>query len=107
MTLMEKLPGITPHYDWYWNVPDEQRSEICAAFQESYTKLLKIGISHRDEALRNLLWDNSTKTCWIIDFERVYLIPEEKMEGFWWKDTTLRMWGLKRRLWDQYRLAKP
>ncbi|GAD96171.1 predicted protein [Paecilomyces variotii No. 5] len=67
VTLMEKLPG-TNLWDW----PDfdlEMRNRVRIAFGKAIREFYSYGLDHHDPRRNNLIWDEKSDRCWIIDLE--------------------------------------
>ncbi|KAJ9306881.1 hypothetical protein DTO217A2_3662 [Paecilomyces variotii] len=66
-TLMEKLPG-TNLWDW----PDfdlKMRNRVRIAFGKAIREFYSYGLEHQDPRRNNLVWDEKSDRCWIIDLE--------------------------------------
>ncbi|KAJ9191779.1 hypothetical protein DTO164E3_8672 [Paecilomyces variotii] len=65
--LMEKLPG-TNLLDW--NEFDlETRNRVRLAFAKAIREFWSYGLVHNDPMRNNIIWDENTDRCWIIDME--------------------------------------
>ncbi len=91
--VMTKMPGVTLWDIGYWSLPEDERSEIQAAFVAKLGEVRALSIAPYDCALRNVMWDMASKRLSIIDFEhyRNTLVPIDN------ETTELERWGLKSR----------
>ncbi|KAF2717020.1 hypothetical protein K431DRAFT_167118 [Polychaeton citri CBS 116435] len=92
-TMMTKLPGRTLYDLVYWSMPIEQRQKIQLAFLTSLKQVWALGIEPLDRALRNIMWDEETQICSIIDFE----MWQERTDSIVNEEKTLQSWGVARR----------
>ncbi|KAF2785889.1 hypothetical protein K505DRAFT_261098 [Melanomma pulvis-pyrius CBS 109.77] len=88
--LMTKLPGERIDYHKYWKLSKTQRDEIRAAFKEALLEVFSHHIYPDDCALRNILWDEEARKCYIVDFED-YSVVKTPSE---FKDDYFRYWEL-------------
>ncbi|RFU35698.1 hypothetical protein B7463_g721, partial [Scytalidium lignicola] len=79
--LMTKCPG-TPLNGGFHEKPADERKEIRKAFEVAYKECLRCKVVNGDTGHDNLLWDNVTKTCYIVDFNWWYT-PEPSQT---WRD---------------------
>ncbi|KAK6815160.1 hypothetical protein RU639_008439 [Aspergillus parasiticus] len=87
--LMERMPGVRPPP--YWQ-PMEERDRLLKAFKEAYLECMACGRVHLDEGTRNLIWDDRSGKCYIIDWEdSLETTPEDTWEDRLYK-TYLLQW---------------
>jgi hypothetical protein len=89
--VMTKMPGSSM-FGRYWSAyVGSERDEIAQVFLEALKSIYALGIEPKDCALRNVLWEEETKKCSIIDFE---LWGESKERKFEDGKKELQKWGL-------------
>ncbi|KAF2751529.1 hypothetical protein M011DRAFT_473989 [Sporormia fimetaria CBS 119925] len=74
--LMPKLPGRTLTRESFWALPVEKREEIRQAFSEALREVRSLRINHTDPAMRNLMWDERQRKCYIIDYEEFDILKQ-------------------------------
>lgn len=92
-TVMTKVPGESLWDLGYWSMQSSKRAEIQQIFLKKLREIRKLGIAPYDCALRNVLWDESTKQVGIVDFEH-YHETTEPIES---EKEELQRWGLVQR----------
>jgi len=68
-TVMTKMPGESLLSLHFWGMSAEEREEIVQKFLVALRSIYLLGIEPEDRALRNVLWEQSTRRCTIVDFE--------------------------------------
>ncbi|KAF2868847.1 hypothetical protein BDV95DRAFT_630513 [Massariosphaeria phaeospora] len=92
-TVMTKLPGKRITIDWYWRLELAERDEIRKAFKTALLSTWRHHIYPKDSALRNLLWDEQERKCYIVDFEDYNMVKFEDPEAKW-VDDYFEFWKL-------------
>ncbi|KAH6642940.1 hypothetical protein C7974DRAFT_386433 [Boeremia exigua] len=93
--LMTKVPGQKISYDDFWyDKVKEERDEIRAAFKTALLELWKCQIYPRDCALRNIMWDEYGRKCYIVDFEDWDKMTRSDVEAMWDSYPRWRSWQL-------------
>ncbi|PGH06946.1 hypothetical protein AJ79_06420 [Helicocarpus griseus UAMH5409] len=93
--LMEKLPRVCLNDVFWFKYNLEQRDRVREGFKKAFSEMRTCGYTNHDFGLHNLLWDDDTGKCYIIDMEECRTYKED---GFpVWQDTWYRIWGLEKR----------
>lgn len=92
-TLMTLLPG-QPLFN-YWSLPTATHDTIRARFLEVLKSVYAAGVEPADCGLRNVMWDEATQQCGIIDLE--IWREADKEAGIGDETKELQRWGLARR----------
>ncbi|KAJ9311680.1 hypothetical protein DTO271D3_8054 [Paecilomyces variotii] len=89
--IMEKVPG---HDLWdFGKYPLEKRDQIRIAFGKAIREFYLHGCQHLDPRRSNVIWDEATNRCWIVDMEHVdFADPPVKFKPF----REWSIWGLSR-----------
>ncbi|ORY16536.1 hypothetical protein BCR34DRAFT_611411 [Clohesyomyces aquaticus] len=89
--LMTKVPGKRIRPDEFSSLSLKERHEIRKAFKEALHAVWKCGVYPRDSTMRNVVWDEQERKCYIVDFEDVEFVPTEvavsrwnDLEYIWW-----------------------
>jgi hypothetical protein len=93
-TVMTKLPGQNLLDLQYWSITSKERDLIMDKFWRVLQSIYDLGIEPIDRALRNVLWEQETQTCTIVDFELWHEAKKEKAPD---RTYELQRWGLARR----------
>ncbi|KAF2277878.1 uncharacterized protein EI97DRAFT_373854 [Westerdykella ornata] len=95
--VMTKLPGRSKSYDYeYWKLPRLLvKPSPPGAMLNIGRNVWALGIDPRDRATRNIMWDEESKKCYIVDFEDYEVIDLEKPEEMpSFGDWVYQSWGL-------------
>ncbi|KAK2768453.1 hypothetical protein FQN54_000308 [Arachnomyces sp. PD_36] len=82
----------------FWEYDRETRDRIREAFRKSWRDVNNAGVYHIDSGLRNLLWDEKTGKCYMMDFECAS--TDQKRSSFC--DAEYVFWELVRIKDDEY-----
>ncbi|TKA27718.1 hypothetical protein B0A50_04819 [Salinomyces thailandicus] len=93
-TIMTKMPGRDLMASRFWSLSDEEKETRRDAFLKVFKNIWRVGIAPYDCALRNVLWDDETKRCSIVDFEHYSEAPDPINMN---ETQELQRWGLKHR----------
>jgi hypothetical protein len=92
-TVMTKLPGRNLLDLQYWTIASKEREKIMDEFWHGLRSIYDLGIEPIDRALRNVLWEQETQKCTIVDFELWHEAKEKTPD----RTHELQKWGLARR----------
>ncbi|KAI7533232.1 hypothetical protein KC331_g13169 [Hortaea werneckii] len=93
-SIMTKMPGQDLMALKFWSLEDEEREERRRAFLQVLKTVWRLNIRPYDCALRNILWDDTTKRCAIVDFEHYDAAPDPINMN---ETQELQRWGLVHR----------
>jgi hypothetical protein len=93
--VMSRLPGQPLFTLNYWSLPSTVHEVIRPKFLEILRAIYAAGVEPVDCGLRNVMWDEATQTCGIIDLE--LWRPTEEGQGIGDELKELQRWGLSRR----------
>ncbi|KAK2808823.1 hypothetical protein FQN50_004299 [Emmonsiellopsis sp. PD_5] len=88
--IMEEVPGV-PLVN-FWTYDRAKRDKIRASFRRSLTELLNLHARPTDCKLDNLIYDEETDTCYIIDLESIPVKKDKPPVEF--ADYHYFFWGL-------------
>ncbi|GAD93078.1 hypothetical protein MGYG_03140 [Paecilomyces variotii No. 5] len=84
---MEKVPGH--NLVDFGKYPLEKRDDIRRAFAKAIREFHSHGYVHGDPRRSNVVWDEGTNTCWIVDMEQAdFMDPPMKFHPY--RDWMLR-----------------
>ncbi|KAH7086527.1 hypothetical protein FB567DRAFT_629571 [Paraphoma chrysanthemicola] len=92
LIFMTKLPAKQLDEDFF-KMTDVEREEIRQAFKVAYMEICKLGVRVGDSGMRNLMWDDKSKKCYIVDFEDWYELKPERVATAW-GDYLFRSWDI-------------
>lgn len=96
--LMSKLPGIrlsrSIFNDQFYSL--EKRNQIREAFRVALTSFFRLRSEPMDSKLENLIWDQATGRCYMIDFEDCQDVAPYPEHVSRWDDAEWFLWGLAR-----------
>ncbi|KAL8670712.1 MAG: hypothetical protein Q9168_004761 [Polycauliona sp. 1 TL-2023] len=82
--LMTKLQAQPLDINTFWHeFTRQQQDDVRAAFKKSFLELGEHGVYHLDSKLENLMWNETTQTCYIIDLEMVSYHPDPEEPVIW------------------------
>ncbi|KAH7138575.1 hypothetical protein B0J11DRAFT_422148 [Dendryphion nanum] len=92
--LMTKVPGKQiSHNEFHNELTVLERNEIRQAFKKALIDVWTLGILPCDQALRNIVWDEKEKKCYVVDFENIdvgtFKDPTAIFDNDYW-----HFWGL-------------
>ncbi|KAF2112025.1 hypothetical protein BDV96DRAFT_689828 [Lophiotrema nucula] len=91
--LMTKVPGRSLTYEEYCGKSDAERNEIRLAFKEALEAVSACYIESCDKAIRNIVWDEEERKCYIVDFEYVaFLDDRDPLPP--WTNKQYKLWEL-------------
>ncbi|RMY98505.1 hypothetical protein D0860_08497 [Hortaea werneckii] len=93
-SIMTKMPGQDLMALKFWSLEEEEREERRQAFLQVLKEIWRLNIRPYDCALRNILWDDTTKRCAIVDFEHYTEAPDPINMN---ETQELQRWGLVHR----------
>ncbi|RMY42220.1 hypothetical protein D0864_16139 [Hortaea werneckii] len=93
-SVMTKMPGQDLMALKFWSLEEEEREERRRAFLQVLKEIWRLNIRPYDCALRNILWDDRTKRCAIVDFEHYTEAPDPINMH---ETQELQRWGLVHR----------
>ncbi|KAJ4366342.1 hypothetical protein N0V83_007978 [Neocucurbitaria cava] len=94
VTLMTKVPGFRVPYTTFCGWSPAQRDEMREAFKKALLEVWKCGIRPNDCALRNIVWDERERKCYIVDFEDSQLFDPERTPLPKFDEFEFRLWGI-------------
>ncbi|KAH7086526.1 hypothetical protein FB567DRAFT_528167 [Paraphoma chrysanthemicola] len=91
--LMTKVPGVQLSYQAVCAMSKAKRDEAREAFREALEDVWACGVQPNDSTLRNIVWDEQHRKCYIVDLEdcRVVDVNATPPE---FCDEEYRSWGL-------------
>ncbi|XPS80049.1 hypothetical protein M3J09_012011 [Ascochyta lentis] len=95
--LMTKVPGVQLSREILQSKTIEERNVIRKAFKTALLELWKRRIEPEDCALRNLMWDDEQRKCYIVDFEDWSNLKTPLAKKYW-EDSFWGDWGLSEEL---------
>ncbi|KAF1851550.1 uncharacterized protein K460DRAFT_351460 [Cucurbitaria berberidis CBS 394.84] len=99
--LMTKTSGSRLPYDIFCKLSRAERDEFREAFRKALIEVWSCGIIPNDRALRNIVWDQQERKCYIVDFEDSHLIDVEKEQPPGFTEIEFRRWNI-----DEERILK-
>ncbi|KAK3647029.1 hypothetical protein LTR56_008195 [Elasticomyces elasticus] len=93
-TIMTRMPGQDLMACKFWSMEDAMKEEIRQAFVALLKSIWRLGIAPYDCALRNIIWDEQTRQCSIVDFEH-YLPAKDPINMTERKE--MERWGIVQR----------
>ncbi|RJE21038.1 hypothetical protein PHISCL_06633 [Aspergillus sclerotialis] len=91
--LMEKVPGR--NLANFHTFPLEKRDRVRIAFAKALMEFRGYGFDHYGPGRRNLIWDDESQKCFIVDLEDVRYCGIESPSFYPWEDFS--MWRLHSR----------
>ncbi|KAH7086529.1 hypothetical protein FB567DRAFT_444307 [Paraphoma chrysanthemicola] len=91
--VMTKVPGERVTSELLKNMTLDERNEVRASFKKAIMEVWKRGFCPDDCAMRNLMWDKETRTCYIVDFEDYSKVNIKDPEA-WWEDRYYQNWEI-------------
>ncbi|KAI7301035.1 hypothetical protein KC315_g16876 [Hortaea werneckii] len=96
-SIMTKMPGQDLMALKFWSLEEEEREERRWAFLQVLKEIWRLKIRPYDCALRNILWDDTSKRCAIVDFEHHYTDDDVPDPINMNETQELQRWGLVHR----------
>ncbi|CZT13531.1 uncharacterized protein RAG0_17028 [Rhynchosporium agropyri] len=94
ITIMTLMPGKTLLDLGFWSLPLEVQTLIRTAFLATLREIWSEGFAPYDRGLRNILWDEETRQCSIIDFEHYHPAQDSVQMN---EKEEMELWGIMRR----------
>ncbi|KAI4612148.1 uncharacterized protein J4E87_010338 [Alternaria ethzedia] len=92
LMLMNKLPGVTLSMEMFCEMAPEKRKVVREAFKVAWLAVVKCGVVPIDRGLHNIMWDQETCKCYLLDFEEVDKLRANEMSAPSLEDDELDMW---------------
>ncbi|OQO01092.1 hypothetical protein B0A48_13335 [Cryoendolithus antarcticus] len=92
-TVMSRLPGPSLLALGYWSMPTEKRQIIQHHFLAALKGIRTVGIEPGDKGLRNILWDEASQRCSLVDFETWSIFSGIAVDD----EVEFQAWGLASR----------